>query len=149
MKTYLILASLLITLTVNAGTTAILYLKGTVPYILDISIAPESTATNLDLSQSYTNLLVATLSERSNSLTGYTVTITSANQGKLMNGTAFVPYQLSYGDNNVNLINGEILTWDFTSAAPVNRNIKVTYTGSETLAAGDYTDTVTFTIASN
>jgi hypothetical protein len=66
-----------------------------------------------------------------------------------MNGTKFLNYQLSFNDVDVNLTTGTAFDYPFTNAAPINRNVKITYTGSSTLPAGDYTDSVTFTIASN
>lgn len=148
----LLLTTLLLTTTAIsfAATTATLQLKGTIAQVLDISIAAEGVATSLNLTQNASNLKVATLTEKSNSNTGYKVTVSSLNNGKLKNGTALFPYTLGYNSQQLNLSSPQTQTYAI-GAYNVNKDVSITYTGvaQESLVAGDYTDTVTFTIAAN
>ncbi len=84
MKTFLALTFAFTTLTSMAATTATLLLKGTVPQVLSIAVTAEPVASNLPLATTQSNTKVASVNERSNSNTGYKVTISSANQGKLV-----------------------------------------------------------------
>ena len=133
-----------------AATTATLQLKGTIAQNLDISIASESVATSLNLTQSASNLKVATLTEKSNSNTGYKVTLSSANSGNLKNGTFLFGYTLGYNGQQLNLSAPQTQTYA-VAAHNVQKDVTISYTGvaQESLVAGDYTDTVTFTIAAN
>lgn len=54
-----------------SGTDASLVLRGTVQPVLEISNAPEPMATELNLTESVTNLRVATNTEKSNNTDGY------------------------------------------------------------------------------
>jgi hypothetical protein len=142
-----------LSLPVFSATTAVLNLKGTVAQILEISITPETLATTLPLTQSQSAVKIATVTERSNSHTGYKVQITSLNLGQLKgsNGNDVLPYSLTYNNNAVNLTSatGQTFSYSFTNAAPVDRNVGITYTGSSSLPSGDYVDAVTFTISAN
>jgi hypothetical protein len=151
----LIIAFALTATTLNAfaGTTATLLLKGNIPQILDISVAAETVASNLPLTVTQTNTKVATVTESSNSNTGYKITISSANQGKLVrvSGSEQFTYALAYDGSTVALSSAQTLTRSGASAVSVNKNVTVSYTGvqASSMVAGDYTDTVTFSIAAN
>jgi spore coat protein U-like protein len=147
---YLILLSLR-SFSLFAGTTGTLVLKGTIPARLNIAVTPETVAGTLDLTISQTNLLVATAYESSNSKTGYTVALSSANAGKLIEtGGESVTYSLKYNDVAVNLAASVTVT-DASGGKykSVAKSIKISYTGTaaEDLTEGDYTDTITLTIA--
>jgi hypothetical protein len=131
-----------------SATSATLLLKGSIAPSLEISITPETSAALLPLETAQTNLKVATLVERSNNHSGYKVTVASQNQGKLMNGTSFLVYTLTYGGQAVNFPSQDF-TFPFTSAAPVSKDIRISYQAGTDLKSGDYTDTITFTIAVN
>lgn len=152
-KTFLTFTLLLMTVQAFAGTTATLLLKGTVPQILDVAVTAEVVASNLPLTVSQTATKVATVRESSNSNTGYKISITSANQGKLIraSGTEQFLYSLAYDGASVNLSSAVVLKRPGASAVSVNKNVTISYTGvpSASMVAGDYTDTVTFTIAAN
>ena len=143
------LALLTLSLYTHAGTMATLNLKGTVAPILDISLTPETNALLLPLEQSQSNLKIGTVFERSNYSGGYKVQISSVNQGNLRNGTNSLTYSLTYNGNGVNLVSGQIFTHSFTNAAVKEREVRISYTADQNLAAGDYTDNVTFTISAN
>jgi hypothetical protein len=154
MKKYLLLSSLFMSYGIFAATTATLQLKGTIAPILSIAIAPETIATSLPLDTSQTNTKIATVTERSNNSNGYSVTIVSTNLGKLVrNATTFVNYTMTYDNQVISLgsPSGSTFSNVFTNAAPVNKDIKISYTAlNENLAvSGDYVDVVTFTITAN
>lgn len=136
-----------------AATSATLLLKGNIPEIMSIQVSPETLATNLPLSQSQTNAKVAVVQEKSNSATGYKVTIGSANNGKLVrvNGTEQFPYSLAYNSQTLDLAAPVIISNPGASAVTRNRDVAISYTGvpEEQMVAGDYSDTITFTISAN
>lgn len=137
-----------------ADTSASLVLKGVVPEIMSLSMASENLATNLPLQTSQNNSKVGTITEISNSKTGFKITAVSTNSGKLKrsNGSQTFDYRLFYQGQDLNLQNGTSVIVN-SSPAAVNRtrDVTITYTGipSEQLVAGDYTDTITFSIAAN
>lgn len=135
-----------------AATSANLNLKGKVNSILSISVAPETIATNLPLAISQTNTLVAVVNEKSNSGTGYKVTITSANAGNLKrnNGTEVFPYVLSY-DGSALSLSSSVTQVHGIAAVDLLKDVAITYTGvpAAEMIAGVYSDTVTFSIAVN
>lgn len=135
-----------------AATSGTLLLKGTIAPVVSIAVSAEAIASTLDLTASPANLKVASVNEKSNSNTGYKVTISSANLGVLKNGTAdSVTYTMTYDNASVNLASPAVQTHTSAAAVNVNKDVKISYTGrpQDQLVAGDYTDTVTFTIAAN
>lgn len=147
-------ATILSTTGAFAATSGTLYLKGTVPALLSISVSPESVASSLPLNTSQTDTKVASVNETSNSNTGYEVSISSQNAGKLVHesvSSSSINYSLKYGTSSVNLASGQ--TFTYASPASVNKDsdISITYTGvpHASLIQGDYEDTVTFTIAAH
>lgn len=135
-----------------AATSGTLLLKGTIAPLLSIAVTPEAIASTLDLTASPSNLKVATVQEKSNSNTGYKVTIASQNLGQLKNGSVdSVTYSLSYNGSSVNLAAPVTQTNSAAAAVTVNKDVNISYTGrtQDLLVAGDYTDTITFTIAAN
>lgn len=144
--------ALMITTFTFAGTTAQLNLKGTIGQVVDISISADAGATTLDLTTTASDLKVADVTEQSNSNTGYSVTVTSANGGNLehSNGDQF-PYTMKYDGSAVDLSSGSTFTNGTTGLIDTTKEASVSYTGqaASTLVSGDYTDTVTFTISAN
>lgn len=146
-------ALVFLSLPVFSATTAVLNIKGVVPQLLEISVTPETLATTLPLDQSQSGVKIATVTERSNSHSGYKVQITSQNLGQLKRtgGTEVFPYTLTYNNNAVNLTLGvgQTYSYSFANAAPVSRDLKITYTGSDLLTSGEYKDAITFSISAN
>lgn len=134
-----------------AGTSATLLLKGSIAPILNIAVTPESVAAALDLTATQSNTKVATVQEKSNSSSGYKVTISSQNLGVLKNNDHSFVYTLSYDGTPLNLASPVAQTQNASAAVTVNKNVNISYTGvsADQLVAGDYTDTITFTIAAN
>lgn len=137
-----------------AATTGTLMLRGTVPRLLEITVNDEAIASTLPLDTTQSGTLVAVINEKSNSATGYNVSITSANLGALVHETevsSSISYSLNYNGNAVDLANGDSFSYSFPTGANNNRNVTISYTGvpHEDLVEGDYSDDVTFTIAAN
>lgn len=137
-----------------AATTGTLLLKGSVPRLLDITVTPATIASTLPLDTTQANTTVAVINEKSNSNTGYNVSISSASLGKLVHDTvssSVINYTLRYNGNAVNLATGQTFTYSGAGANNNNRTVDISYTGiaHDLLIEGDYSDTVTFTIAAN
>lgn len=150
------LSFLTITTSAIAATTGTLTLSGDVGEELSIVITPESAATTLDILNGVSGTLkVATATETSNLSGGYHVTMYSANEGLLKNGTFSTAYQLAY--------DGGSYTSPPASTSPVtvktvasqtgkevnNSNIDIHVTAFAAAPVGTYQDTVTFTIVAN
>lgn len=152
-KTSLALTIAALSFGANAATTAELILKGLVAPILEISIAPETVASNLDLSQAASAVKVGTLTEKSNYAQGYKVKAKSTNASKLVNTsdvTSNVPYSLTYNGSAITLTNS--LTQIYTTSnlkGTFIKDIKISYNPPVNLSAGSYEDTVQFTLEAN
>lgn len=138
-----------------AATTGTLLLQGVVGQKVAITVTEEATAATLDLETSQTDLKVATVNEISNSKTGYSVTITSANLGNLKrtDGAEVFAYSLKYGGAAVGLgtVAGTTFSTQTGAAVNINKDVEISYTGvaAELMVSGTYADTVTFEIAAN
>lgn len=152
-KTIFIMTLLLFSFPSLAVNTGSLLLKGQVQEILDIVVTPEAIAASLPLTISQTGTKVATVTERSNASLGYRVKMVSANlsQLKRTDGTEVFPYYITYNNLPVNLIDTQTYSYHDSAAVVVDRDIKIFYTGvpAENMVAGEYTDTITFTISIN
>ncbi len=157
MKRFLAVTALL-TLTstsVFAATSGTLLLQGVVAKKISIVVTAQGVASALDLERSQSGLKVATVNEKSNSNTGYKVTITSANLGKLKrtSGSEVFSYSLKYGGSSVGLSSaaGSVFRSSSAAAVNVNKDLTVSYTGiaNESMVEGTYSDTLTLNIASN
>lgn len=130
-----------------------LVIKGNVPSRVSISVTAESIASNLPLSTTQELTKVATVNERSNSNRGYKVTISSANNGVMVRsgGSETFAYTLTYA--GVDLTLSSAVEQDHPSAAAVNtdKDVEISYIGkpAEEMVEGEYSDTITFAIASN
>ncbi len=137
---------------VFAGTTAELILKGLVAPILDISIAHEIVAGNLNLSQAASSVKVATLTEKSNYHSGYKIKAKSTNGGKLVNTldvSSFVQYSLTYNGTNVPLRTSPSQVATSSQRGTFTRDLRISYNLPSNLSAGSHEDTVQFTIEAN
>lgn len=153
-KISLIITSLLFSAGLLASTTGTLVLNGIVPQIVSITVTPEPIAANLPLDVTQNQTKVATVNEISNSNTGYSVSISSGNQGALVHesvSSSQIVYSLRYDGNSVDLSSGQTFTYSASASVDVNRDVDISYTGVDhsLLIQGSYTDTVTFTIAAN
>jgi hypothetical protein len=137
-----------------AATTGNITVSGSVAQLLSIIVIGVSPYSALDLSSSQADLTVANIQERSNSRTGYTVTVSSANSGQLVNaysGSTPVGFTAKYGSgSSFSLATPSTITDQATPGVyNVIKAFKISYTGAapETMLEGTYTDTLTFTIA--
>lgn len=153
MKKLLLLS--LLSFNAFAATSGTLLLQGIVLKKLDILVTPTPVASALNLEVSQTDLKVATVNEKSNSKTGYKVTITSANLGKLKrtDGPEVFNYTLKYANTPVLLSSsaGTVFSNASMSVVNINKDLNISYTGAlnQTMIEGTYADTLTLTIASN
>lgn len=152
-KRILALSALILSSVATAATTGSLILRGNVPDILSIEVTAEAIATTLDLSTTQADLKVATVQEKSNSETGYTVSISSANDGSLVRsgGSESITYTMKYNGVAVDLSGVDTFNNAAAAAVTVNKDVTISYVGQDfdDLVAGDYEDTVTFSIAAN
>lgn len=148
----------LLTLTSTSAfalTTGTLLLQGQVAKKVNITVNALGVASALVLDTTQSDLKVATVNEQSNSKTGYKVTITSAQLGKLKRdvGSEVFSYSLKYGGSAVDLSTAAGTTFTNATAAAVNVNkdLAISYTGvaAESMIEGTYADTLTLNIASN
>jgi len=134
---------------VKASTTARLFLKGFIPELLSITINAEPSATSLDLTTTQTDLKVAKVKEKSNSRSGYDVTISSANNGSLVHSEGgSVAYTMKYDGQSLDLSTTQVLNRSYNSSVSENKDLSISYIGqdAETTKSGNYEDTLTFTI---
>lgn len=130
-------------------------LTGHVNSATSITVTPQNNYNALDLTVNTTDLVVAAVREKNNTAAGYTVTLASANSGKLKNGAVGeVTYSGKYNGSAVTLSSTpQNVTTQGAQTGIVNvvKNFSITYTGTPEadLMVGDYTDTLTFTIAAN
>lgn len=158
MKKFITLAVLAsLSLSAFSATSDDLKLKGKVHKKLSILVTPTADAMQINLEQTPpgTGLPVASVNEKSNSSNGYKITADSLNDGKLVNQsdiTQSVTYTMTYDGAGVNLlIADEVKTVSTSGLHDNNSPVEIMYTGAphETRVEGNYTDTVTFTIAVN
>jgi len=145
--------ALLVSNQVFSATSGVLLLKGTVAPLLSIQVLAESIASSLPLDTTQVDTKVATIVEKSNSNTGYKVTINSSNKGRLKRASSsdFFPYALKYDSITLNLATAVVQVHSSAAAVNQSKDLTISYTGvdPETMIAGEYTDNVTFTIAVN
>jgi hypothetical protein len=138
-----------------AATTGTLVLQGIVAQKVSVAVTAAAVASALDLSASQTDLKVGSVNVQSNSKTGYKLTISSANSGKLKrtDGAEVFAYSLKYAGSAVGLSTaaGTTITNSSGSVVNVNNDLNVSYTGAaaETMVEGTYQDTLTLSIAAN
>lgn len=156
MKKLLFLSMIFVTISTQAAsTTGTLNLIGIVPKKVDITVTPKTVASSLNLETTASDLSVATLTGKSNSPAGYTITIASTNLGKLINSGSAAPlanevtYTMKLDSTSVDLTTSTVLS--FTGQAPFTKDVNISYTGVDAsdYKVGNYTDSITFTIAAN
>ena len=148
-----LLLALVLSTATYAATTGTLSLSGTVAQELSITVTAEGAAASLDLSATQTDLKVATVNEKSNSNTGYTISAKSTNGSLLKNGALDqLAYTITYdGGSAVTLTTTDQVVKTVSTAGlhDNDSDVDITYTGKPAaqMIVGTYTDTITFTIA--
>ena len=146
----------------NLADTVGVTVTGRMARIIDLYADREPGIRSMDLTTSATSRLIATVHERSNAVTGYTVTVTSANlaadtsgaTGPYLAHTAgggSLSYTLTYGGASVGpWSGGSVVVVDsggITAPGCISRELRISYTGSPMLDAGDYEDRLILTIS--
>lgn len=160
MKSMKIAAALFTTFAVGtsaiAATTGTLTISGTVATVYSITVAPNSDATNLNITGGETAKLVGKVTEQSNALNGYTINMKSANAGQLVNtnnNTVKTSYKLGYnGQSSVSLNANDTQVKKVNTLSgltSVDSNVTVDVTALPSAAAGTYSDTITVSIVAN
>lgn len=154
MKKLLLALTLAIT-TTYAATTGSITLTGTVAQVLAIVVSPNPVATALNLTATQTDLIVGTVTESSNSATGYKILASSTNSLSLKRtgGTETLAYTFKYGTTSYVLTNTPITVKTVPTAGVYNNSsdLKISYTGipAASMVEGSYTDTINLTIQAN
>lgn len=142
-----------------AETTATIALSGHVPTVLEVT-SDINIAVPLDGAR-VSNYTVGSVTVKSNSPTGYTVTLRSVNDGLLKRGPDAVPYKLSYEGQtplapsaspttveSKTVLNSDLLAC--TTKGGCERSLAVHVEGSKVKGTvGTYTDTLKFDIMAN
>ncbi len=141
--------------------SATVSMVGRMARLLDIYAVREPGIRSMDLTATVADRLIANVHERSNSATGFTVTLTSTNLAAdtAQPGPFFLhsgdserlAYSLTYGGVAVaGWSDGTAVVTDtdgITASGWLIRALRISYAGSDTLAAGDYQDVLTVTIS--
>lgn len=138
--------------TAHAATSGTLTLSGTIATVVSVAITPQVGYNALNLAANATNQVVASVNESSNNPLGYKVKLSSANAGKLVNGSNQFTYTARYDSVAVTLSTTPQVVTNVasqSSTVSVNKNVDVSFTGSSSLMAGTYTDTLTVAIEAN
>jgi spore coat protein U-like protein len=130
--------------------------------LLDIYADQEPGIQFMDLTTTVTDRLIATVHERSNASTGYTVSLTSATLAADTSGATApffahttaggsLEYSLTYGGAVVGGWSGgsALVTDSAATTAPqwLTKELRISYSGSAALPAGDYEDVLTVTVS--
>lgn len=156
MRNLVLIAATIIGFAAHAATTGTISLSGSIGSVNDISITQYDIATSLDIAQGESAALVATVTESSNSPTGYTIFMNSVNNSNLVNtsdSTQNTAYLVSYdGGTPVSLGTTDMAVktiGPLTSLFTDQSDVFLTVTGNPAAASGEYTDVITVSIAAN
>jgi hypothetical protein len=128
-------------------------LQATVTETVSIAVTALPGASALDLETTASDLIIASVNEKSNSNTGYKVNVKSTNLGALKRsgGTETFGYSLKLGSTAIDLstVAGQTINHPSAALADVTNDVKISYTGvsNATMVEGTYVDTVTYTIS--
>lgn len=160
MKSLLFIAAGLISTSCYAAFTssAELVISGKVDSINELEITPVN-ATTLLIEAGETNRLVATVAERSNSFSGYKISMRSVNASKLVNaadvsGNTYTTYTVLYDTDptvlTLTTVDQPVKNVSNRSAlTTVSSDVKVNVVAKPGAPAGTYSDTITISIAAN
>lgn len=123
-------------------------LRGTMETICFVQINQTNT-NSIDLIKGTSNLTIGTVGEKCNRGNGFTVTISSANAGALVNATgARAAYTVQYDNSGVkSLTNPVVLTRTSAKKTVSTKSFKVNIPANPQAIAGTYADTITVAIA--
>lgn len=123
-------------------------LRGTMETICFVQINQTNT-NSIDLVKGANNLTIGTVGEKCNRGNGFTVTISSANAGALVNATgARAAYTVQYDNSGKkSLATPVVLTRTSAKKTVSSKSFKVTIPANPEAIAGTYADTITVAIA--
>jgi hypothetical protein len=137
-----------------AASSFTIALSGSVSATCSLTVTTASAASSLAVTTKVTNTTIATVVERSNASSGYTVTLSSANGWMLKGSSENLAYTLSYGGTAVDTSTAAGVASTITNAstttasAGVTKSLAISFDGAASLLpSGDYTDTLTISIA--
>jgi hypothetical protein len=146
---------LLASATTFAASSGELTISGTVSAVNDIIITPKAAATALNIIGGESAKSVATVSETSNSVTGYTISMRSANGGLLVNldnDTKSTSYQVSYNGGDylsLSTVDQPVKSTSTSELVTESSDVSVNVSAYGTAPAGTYEDVITISIAAN
>jgi spore coat protein U-like protein len=126
----------------NANGT--IQLRGNVA--LSCTIAVTDLSQSLSLKAGENQKTVGSVTETCNSGNGYKITLASTNAGKLKSGNNEITYQVNY-DNQGGGLTSQMVVDRANAQFNKKSDLKVTVPASDQYIAGDYSDTITVTIA--
>ena len=140
-----LIAATLIAAPAVAQSSGSVVLKGNVPLNCTVSVSDLNQSLNLNGGE--TDKQVGTVVENCNSGTGYNISLTSSNAGKLKNTRGDeISYSVKY-DGNGGALSNAMQVSRGTAQFGKSSALAVSLNGSNQYIAGDYADTVTITIA--
>lgn len=154
MKKMIIAALVLSSISAFAGTSVNLSLKGTVAPVNELSIVADTTVSEaLNITGGTTGAKVATLTEKSNDKNGYDIMMSSTNGGVLkhsVDSTKTTSYQLSIGSGSMVTPTTTLTPVKFSGLlsglTTSTSDIKINVRALPNAVAGEYNDTVTFSL---
>jgi len=141
-----------------ADTVGSVTLTGNVADNISIVVTPQNNPGALDLTVTKNLFVIAKVTEKCNRH-GYTVTLESAGalakgsgtQATLVGAVDTLSYSIQYnGGANLDLLAGKATVTDAGAKTPkdgIEKNLSISYLAADNLTAGDYTDTLTLTLA--
>lgn len=134
----------------SGSSSGTLTVRGTVATVCTVSV--QDLGKNLDLIRGASSEVVARVTENCNDGDGYTVTVTSAQSGKLVNASdpnAKIGYTVDYDTAHGRSLGAPLTISHNKAAFDETKDLKVSVQGGTDRIAGDYSDTLTVTISAN
>ena len=147
MRLSLLLAAALTLLSLPAladSVSGTIALRGTVPLICTVAVTDLNQSLNLVGGEN--GRQVGTVVENCNSGTGYTVSLSPSNAGKLKAANGQIPYTVSY-DGQAGSLGSQMQVTRATAQFAKTSTLNITVPANAQAIAGDYSDMVTITIA--
>lgn len=148
-KTAIVFAAITAAFGANAASeSAQIELRGSVAVNCTIDVKPTAKATSLDIINGEQQTLVGTVTENCNSGTGYTVHLSSSNEGQLLSKSAGAKptvYEAAYDDGQ-GAIAKEIVASRASAFFGREGKLTVSFAGDKQAIAGVYSDIVNLVI---
>lgn len=119
-------------------------LRGSMPMSCAIAVQDLNVTWNLTAGES--SKTVGSVTETCNAASGYSISLASANGGKLKSGANEIAYTVDY-DSSAGALSSQMVVERATAQFGKKSDLKVTVPISAQHVAGDYADTITVTIA--